>query len=298
MHIHSVKVNAKAVCFVLLFFIAILTPLFLMGQVSKKSETILDENSIELPILMYHGLTQNKKYMNKYVIMADLFEKDLKYIKEHGYNSIVMKDLIDYVFSDKALPQNPIMITFDDGYYNNYLYGFPLIKKYQTKIVLSPIGKQIDLFSDEPNENPNYAHCTWKQLEEMKESGLVELQNHSYNLHDCKGRRTGAQKLKSESKEKYYTVFRNDFNLVQQKMLKYFNYFPTTYVFPFGAGVNDLSRSILKEAGFKAILTCEEKVNIIKKDPERLYNLCRILRPQKTSPESFFEKKVVRAKRL
>ena len=66
------------------------------------------------------------------------FESDLKYLKENGYHTVVVQDLIDYVEKGVPLPEKPVMLTFDDGYYNNYYYAFPLLEEYDAKIVISP----------------------------------------------------------------------------------------------------------------------------------------------------------------
>ena len=61
-----------------------------------------------------------------------LFEKSrdaLKYIKENGYTTVVMADVIQYVQDGKPLPPKPVMLTFDDGNYNNYVYAYPLMQK-------------------------------------------------------------------------------------------------------------------------------------------------------------------------
>jgi peptidoglycan/xylan/chitin deacetylase (PgdA/CDA1 family) len=287
--------------FLILFFtsLSLFSVSFYISIHQKKKTATEGDEYIELPILMYHGLTQNKKEENKYVIAADAFASDLQYIKENNYQPIFVQDLLDYFYEQKGLPLNPIMITFDDGYYNNYLYAFPKIKEYKFKVIISPIGKQIDLFTEKPSDNPRYAHCNWTHIKEMKDSGYIEFQNHSYDMHKCNGGRIGVRKKSSESKEQYKSLFSNDFNLVQQKMKEHLDgYTPTTFVYPFGAGNNEFSREILKEAGFKALMTCEEKVNKIGKDPEKLYKLCRILRPPKMSSESFFRKKVNKARRL
>lgn len=83
---------------------------------------------IKLPTLMYHGIRKSTSAQNKYVISPDEFESDLKYIKENGYETIVVADLLEYFDNGKALPKKPIMITFDDGCLNNYTYAFPLLK--------------------------------------------------------------------------------------------------------------------------------------------------------------------------
>ena len=99
-----------------------------------------DGEEIILPIIMYHSLLKDEKYQGKYVLSPDLFESDLKYLEQNGYTTIVIQDLIDYFDKGTPLPEKPIMLTFDDGYYNNYLYAYPLLKKYNSKAVISING--------------------------------------------------------------------------------------------------------------------------------------------------------------
>ncbi len=246
---------------------------------------------VTLPIIMYHSILKANKSKGKFVISPRTFEEDLKYIKDNGYTTIVMQDLIDYIYENKDLPEKPIMLTFDDGYYNNYLYAFPLLKDYHCKIVLSPIGKQCDIYSENKDKNPNYAHCSWDNLKEMKDSGLVEIQNHSYNMHTITKNRRGCKKNKNESLEHYQNAFCNDINLMQSKVEDILDITPTTFVFPFGA-VSKCSLDILHQLGFKATLSCEGKINKLTKNPESLYGLYRILRLPHISSDRFFKSKI------
>ena len=251
---------------------------------SAASET---EDSVRLPVIMYHSIQKSNKTKSKFIITPDEFEGDLKYIKDNGYTTVVMQDLIDFVYENKNLPDKPIMLTFDDGYYNNYLYAFPLIKQYDCKMVLSPIGKQSDIYSEKTNKNPHYAHCSWENLKEMHDSGLVEIQNHSYDMHSITKKRRGTKKNKNESLEHYQKALCEDLTLMQNKVEDFLDFTSTTFVFPFGA-ISNCSLDIIKQLGFKATLSCEGKVN----NPEKLYGLCRILRPPNVSSEVFFKEKI------
>ena len=151
---------------------------------------------------MYHSLLKDEARHGKYVISPAEFENDLQYLKKHGYTTILMSDLIAYT-QGKELPEKPVLLTFDDGYYNNYLYAFELAKQYQCKFVISPIGYYADQYTDTPDENAYYSHATWEELQEMAESGLVEVQNHSYNLHKSDGSRLGVKKVSGETETQY-----------------------------------------------------------------------------------------------
>ena len=118
----------------------------------------------------------------------------------------------------KELPKNPILLTFDDGAYNNYLYAFPLAKKYNAKFVFSPIGKEADRYEKNKDENPGYSHANWEKIIEMSKSGLVEIQNHTYNMHGSKKPRIGCTKAQNENDEKYKEVLTEDL-LKEQKLI-------------------------------------------------------------------------------
>lgn len=142
-----------------------------------------------LPIIMYHEVKPNKS--GKDAIQPWEFEADLKWLADNGYTTIVMADLIAYVRDGTPLPEKPIILSFDDGYYNNYVYVLPLLQQYSARIVLSLLGRNTDDFTEWPSESIDYAHVTWDQLNEMLDTGLVEVQNHSYDLHAYTSERHG-----------------------------------------------------------------------------------------------------------
>lgn len=74
------------------------------------------------------------------------------------------------------------------------------------RIVFSMIGKYTDDATQYPENNMNYSHVTWAQANEMVQSGLVEIQNHTYNLHTITRKRCGCQKNKGESLKQYEQV--------------------------------------------------------------------------------------------
>ncbi len=236
------------------------------------TETTTDE--ISVPIIMYHQVKPNNS--GKDIITPYEFESDLKYLVSNNYTTISMTELIDYVYNGAALPENPIVLSFDDGYYNNYKYVFPLLKKYNEKIVLSIICKSTDDFSEYPDDNIDYAHVTWDQINEMSESGLVEIQNHTYDLHKM-SIRFGCTKNNNESQEQYMHVLTKDIEKAQNQITTLTGVTPNTFNYPYGKYSN-LSEDIIKKLGFKASLTCDYGVNVITRDAEALFGLKRICR--------------------
>ena len=106
-----------------------------------------DADEIQLPIIMYHAILEDNKLSSKYIVSPDLLEKDLAYIRKKGYTPVFMKEVIAFAEGKGKLPKRPIVITFDDGYYNNYYYVYPLLQKYNMKAVISVVGKMSDEFN-------------------------------------------------------------------------------------------------------------------------------------------------------
>lgn len=233
------------------------------------------KHSISVPIVMYHQVKNN--CLGKDVISPYEFENDLKYLAEHNFNTITMTELINYVYYGDQLPDNPIILSFDDGYLSTYKNVFPLLKKYNMKIVLSIVGKSVDDFSRVKDENINYAHLTWNQINEMQNSGLVEIQNHTYNLHKVINGRYGCGQKYNEPLDHYEKVITEDVITFQDHMMSKIDSVPNTFTYPYGK-YNDNTESILKKLGYKATLSCQYGINLISKDPDKLYGLKRMCR--------------------
>ncbi len=278
------------VLYLLVFLIISFTVQFYM----TKSDSLpvhaqMGEGGVLLPILMYHGVTEDPKRIGTFVISSKMLEEDLSYIQKEGYQTVTVDEVIRFVKNGEPLPPKPIILTFDDGYYNNYCYAYPLLKKYNMKAVISPIGKYTDIYSESDNKNPAYAHITWDEIREMMASGLVEFQNHSYDLHQQAGGRTGAKKKNGETVAAYGKVLENDLMIWQEKMEENTGYSPTTFTYPFG-GISEASYDILERLGFQASLSCEEKVNVILPGQDAcLQKMNRFLRSNTKSAESILK---------
>ena len=285
------KRNSKLKIF--LWVAAIISTLAIILVISNiKSNAEETENCSRekrLPVLMYHLILKNPGNSNKFIVPQSVFEEDLKYIKNHGYTTILVQDLIDYTENKKELPEKPILLTFDDGAFNNYLYAFPLAKKYEAKFIFSPIAKEAERYTKAHDENPTYSHANWEKISEMSKSGLVEIQNHTYNMHSNKNSRIGCTKKRNESVEEYKQKLSEDIRKSQELISQNTGVVPTAFFYPYGAK-SDCSEEILKSLGFKATFLCESKVNIISRNPECLFGLKRFIRPPGVPTEKIFSK--------
>ena len=255
------------------------------GADSKEDKS--DKEEVFLPIIMYHSILKDKNLQNDYTISPDLFEKDLKYLTSNGYTTVTVEDLINYVYHGKDLPDKSIMLTFDDGYYNNYYYAFPLLKKYKCKAVISPIASMTEKFTQTQDISVTYGHISDDNIREMVNSGYVEIQNHSYDMHTLTPRK-GVSKKKGESQEDYKNAVTSDITKAQNYLENVTGKKTSCFVYPFGAK-SDGTEEIVRELGFVCTMTCTEESNIITRDKESLFELGRYRRDGKESMENLMK---------
>lgn len=264
-----------------------ITGVLFASQWQAAQKVVSEQKEVQIPIIMYHSLLKDHDLQGKYVISPEVLENDMKYLKDKGYTAVNVQDLLDFVEGKIDLPEKPVILSFDDGYYNNYYYAYPLAKQYQMKIIIAPIGSCTDKFSETKDEHVPYSHITWDEIKEMMASGLVEFQNHTYDLHTNKQGRVGVKKLSGETDEAYQKRLTEDVMKLQQEMKANTGYEPSCFVYPFGAK-SEKTAELIKNMGFRCTFTCESKVNTISRNPDSLYELGRYLRTGKKSSAEFF----------
>lgn len=259
-----------------------LLAVLLLAGVLLSGDARAAEPEYELPILMYHQV----KHMNsgKDAIQPWELEADLQYLAEAGYTTVTVAEVLAFVDRGEPLPEKSVMLTFDDGYYNNYLYVLPLLQKYDAKIVLSVIGKDADEFTQYHSTDIDHAKMTWDQIAEMAESGHVELQHHTYDLHGNTRYRIGCTQGRGESDADYIRLLTEDAQRLQEDIHRRTGSTPAAFAYPYGKS-SPLTDPVLAELGFRATLSCDYGVNVITRDPDCLWQLKRICRSHGHSAE-------------
>ena len=163
------------------------------------------QEGIQLPVLMYHSILKDSARQGKYVVSPAVLAADLDALQKRGYETVTVSDLLAYVQGGTPLPDKPVMITFDDGYYNNYVYAYPLLRQRGMRAVVSIIGSQTALYTQEGTENAYWSHLRLDRLQEMQD--VFEVQNHSWNLHEY-GERRGCLRMRGEAEASYEILLR------------------------------------------------------------------------------------------
>lgn len=115
-----------------------------------------------IPVLSYHMVEDNVD--NPLALGVKEFEEQMEYLSHRGYHTITPDQLADHLQKGASLPEKPVLITFDDGYQNNFKIAYPIMKKYG-------LTATIFLISDRIGTDDWY--MTWEQVREMRRTGFV-----------------------------------------------------------------------------------------------------------------------------
>ncbi|MCQ9207746.1 MAG: polysaccharide deacetylase family protein [Omnitrophica bacterium] len=144
-----------------------------------------DKNSIR--VLTYHNIT-DRPVPNEWGEMTtphELFERQMEYLKENGYNTISAREVFEVLVSvDGNISEKTVCITFDDGYKDNYENAYPALEKYGLKatvfVTAGFIGKGKGAFGE---------YLSWREIREMKKSGVFTFGCHSFSHRNLVGLR-------------------------------------------------------------------------------------------------------------
>lgn len=143
--------------------------LFVLLFITNSSVAMAD-NSISVPILVYHVL--NPTIPSSMTITPERFESQVKWLKDNGYTVIPLKQLVSYLQGkNTSLPPKPIVITADDGWKSDYTYMYPIAQKYHIPITLF-------IYPGTISQGKNA--LTWDQLKELMQTGLFDVQDHTF----------------------------------------------------------------------------------------------------------------------
>ncbi len=248
---------------------------------------VLSGNSVNLPIIMYHQISENKAIWGDYVIPFSLLREDFQYLKENNITPVSLKQVEDFLKNGSPLPDKPVVLTFDDGEKSFLTKVVPLLEEYNYPANINIIGSLVALYTENGETDDRYAYLNEADITELAENPLVELGCHTYNLHSLSTRR-GMGKMQGENEAQYKKAITEDFNNFNNLFYKLTGKHPEILAYPYGIR-NDLLLTMAKNAGFKITLTCRESVNSLKPG-DSPYELGRFNRPYGEACKDFFTK--------
>lgn len=217
--------------------------------------------SPQLPVLLYHRVVNSKNDAgrHKIYVYTSRFESQLQYLKENGFETLTFHDLLNNTIQDWS---KKIILSFDDGYEDNYDIAFPLLKRYGFKAVIFLVTKQKDNGWGRKEGEPVFRMMNEKQIREMSDYG-IEFGGHTQQHPDL-------TKISREEAHKEIEGCKKDIEKITQKM-------PVSFAYPFGA-VNEEVKSIVKSCGYRFGIATTSGTGIFSDD---LFEIRRIeIRPQ------------------
>ena len=229
-----------------------------------------------LHVLMMHvvceEMPEDKKLHDLY-ITTERLEEYCKYFTNSDYQ-IVSFDEAYKIFNgeQKAEKKDLLVFTFDDGYEDNYLLAYPILKKYGVKANINVIAKVID--DELPIWGTNY--LKWKQAKEMQDSGLIEIGSHTYNSHeyvtDYRGKDVPLLKAKlvGETDEMRRNRIFDDLEKADELIENNLGKKTNILAYPYGVPPEDLLDEIVEELDYPIGMLVTEGVNRGLKDFTKL----------------------------
>lgn len=247
-----------------------------------------EEDPVRLPIVMYHHMSPKARLWGDYVISPEQFEADLIYLRENGYTPISSETLLAWYDGEGELPEKPVVITFDDGYESTFVYAKPLLEKYEMPSIVSIIGAVAQQYSDTPDHMLDYSHMSWEMAAEADSGGLMEVQCHTWDMHHLE-RRRGCSPAGGETDGEYFSALSADLGLFRERYRQHIGRECTVLALPYGI-YTQKTIEYARGLGFRAVLTCTERVNVLYGEEGELMELCRYNRPSGVSSAEFFSR--------
>jgi peptidoglycan/xylan/chitin deacetylase (PgdA/CDA1 family) len=212
------------------------------------------DREFSIPILMYHYISVPPADADSYriglTVTPENFRAQMKWLKDNGYHTISLADLT-YALNIgwPALPDKPVILTFDDGYDDNYLKAFPILKEFGFTATFFVLTN----FAD--RQQPGY--MTWAQMKEMHDAGM------SIELH-------GSEHLDMNGRDRGWliTAIQGGSQAIQKNL----GYQPRFLAYPAGK-YDELTIQVANESGFWAAVTTQYG-SLQQKD--KLYELERL----------------------
>lgn len=244
-----------------------------------------EDTTAAVPVLMYHSVCINKNVKSEYVLSPERFAGDMEYLHDHGYTPVSMHELLDFAEGTSLLPEKPVVITLDDGFLNNLTRVLPVLGKYGFCAVVSVVGSYTEKYSLLVDRNDAYAYLTWKDIDALASSGQIEIGSHTWDMHSL-GTRTGCARKAGETADAYRAALREDIRKLNTALSEHCGFEPFVFAYPYGS-VSEESKDVLREEGFSVLLTCEEKINTVRRGEGDLLVLGRINRAASLTTEEF-----------
>lgn len=217
----------------------------------------------KIDVILYHHFTNQSDSLS---VTPETFREHLNALLQHGYETITDEDLYRYKTDpDFKLPKKPLFITIDDGYESNYTIAYPLLREKGLRatiyVITSYRGRT-------PGTIP---HFSWEQAKEMQDSGVINIESHTHNLHYYVRHGKDDQpallsRQPEESQERYEARIYDDLKKSRELIEQHVGKASISLSYPYGA-YDEATLKLAEKAGYKLLMTTETSRNERNADP-------------------------------
>lgn len=224
------------------------------------TRTVLSGNKPDVvTILAYHKINPDRAAGGLGLrVSPEKFDWQMNYLKNHGYTVVSMDEVKSFLEGEGTLPPKPVVITFDDGYRDNYIYAWPILKKYHFCATIYQVYNSTggyNFFDADRGVQPRNRMLGWHEIREMRASGMVDFGAHTMDHPHLTG---------LDPAEARYQIV-----TAKNRLEKTLGCRVDHFCYPYG-DVNPQVAAMVRAAGFKTAVTCIQGVNRRKDDPYML----------------------------
>ena len=245
------------------------TPSSYFSEVLQATALPDETVSRDVPVLMWHNLAEESS--GDMTISLDTFRAQIEALHEAGFKTVSLQQLYDYVHFGTELPEKPIVLTFDDGYLNNYEYAYPILQEYDMQATIFAIGVSVGKDTYKDTDHAMTPHFGADEAREMVDSGLISVQSHTFDMHQWPPFEDGNAQVREtllpfdgEADADYEAAVEADFAESRELLESITGQPVNALAFPEGAYVT-LTQDALRSAGAELTFTTVRAVNTVVK---------------------------------
>lgn len=217
-------------------------------------------------VLMYHEVTPEQ--IDAGTVLVSKFKRQIELMKANGFKWITMKQYNDFILKGTPVPDNAVLMTFDDGYESFYQYAYPILKEHKIPATMFIILNTVD-----NPRHPGIPKLTWDQIDTMHQNG-IDFYNHTYDSHilaptNASHKATRAvlagpmylEKLKrKETDAEFKSRVKTDLSKAQAMLKEKLKNDIDVLAFPYGAYTKS-TLEVCRELGIKITFTVKPGIN-------------------------------------
>lgn len=234
-----------------------------------------------IPVLMHHHISPNPGLVT---VSPEIFEQQIRWLSQHGYQSLTCAQFADFL-QGKPTPRKSVLITFDDGYLDNYVYAHPVLQHYQMHAVLFIVTDWIGEGTPRAHQGQNterlpacpaHRDCMasikarqadqvmlrWSEIQAMQKAGTFEFHSHTHTHSRWDKIFTTNQQGKRES-------LAQDLHQAQMLLTKNLGETSSHLCWPQGYYDQDYIE-VAAKLGYQYLYTVEKHINSDKVDPFKI----------------------------